>query len=197
MACASPASGPAPAALHQGVTYEVRSAGAPARGNPEAVVTIVEFADFRCHHCRSMLPVLSRVLAAYPDDVRHVFLHFPVVSAESGRAAVAAVAAERQDRFWEMHDFLFQLQGQRLDEEVLREWARQQGLDVERFSADLRRDELVERVQADLAEANRLGLRGTPAYFVNGVYLPGTRSFESFRQLVEAELRRAPALRPL
>ncbi len=180
------------------MTYRVETAAdAPARGPSGAVVTIVEFADFRCHHCRGMLPVLDRVLAAYPDDVRHVFMHFPVVSVESGRAAVAALAAGRQGRFWEMHDFLFQLQRQPLDEEILRARARELGLDVERFSADLRRDELVERVQADLAEARRLGLRGTPASFVNGVYLPGTRSFETFQQLIEAEIRRAPALRPL
>lgn len=162
--------------------------GGPARGPAGAPVTIVEFADFRCPHCRSMLPVLERVLAAYPDDVRLVFAHLPVVSEESGRAAVAAVAAGNQGAFWEMHDFLFQLQRQPLDEELLREKARQLGLDADRFSLDLRSPESLAVVEADLAEANRLGLRATPTFFVNGQLLEGTRSFETFRQLIEAEL---------
>lgn len=179
------------------MVYQVDTADAPARGPASALVTIVEFADFRCAHCRSMLPVVERLLAAYPEDVRHVFMHFPVVSVESGRAAVAALAAERQGAFWPMHDFLFRLQGQPLREEVLRARAEELGLDVERFSEDLRRDELVTRVEADLAEARRLGLRGTPAYFVNGTYLPGTRGFETFRQLIEVELARDRGLRPL
>jgi protein-disulfide isomerase len=171
---------------------EVRIEGAPVRGAPAARVTIVEFADFRCPYCARMQPVLARVLAAYPHDVRLVFVHFPVVSPDSSRAAIAAAAAGRQGRFWEMHDFLFGLGGRPLEEEVLVARAAELGLDVERFSADLRSPDLVAAVESDLAEAKRLGLRGTPAFFVNGVYLPGTRDFETFRRLIEDELARPP-----
>jgi protein-disulfide isomerase len=185
-ACAS--GGPRPAPPPRVFTSDEIPTGGPARGPADAPVTIVEFADFRCPHCRSMLPVLERVRAAYPDEVRLVFAHLPVVSEESGRAAVAAVAAGNQGAFWEMHDFLFQLQGQPLDEELLREKARQLGLDPDRFSRDLRSPQTLAVVDADVAAANRLGLRATPTFFVNGELLEGTRSFETFRQLIEAEL---------
>lgn len=161
----------------------------PSRGPADAPVTIVEFADFRCPHCRTMLPVLDRVLAAYPNDVRLVFVHMPVVSAESGRAAVAAVAAERQGAFWEMHDFLFELQRQPLEEELLRGVVLRLGLDADRFSLDLRSEASVLEVEADLAAAEQLGVRATPAYLVNGRLLEGTQPFEVFRQLIEAELK--------
>lgn len=160
------------------------------RGPAEASVTLVEFADFRCPHCAHMQPVLARVLASYPRDVRLVFVHFPVVSPDSGRAAIAALAAGRQGRFWEMHDFLFELGDRPLDEELLAARAHELGLDVGRFSLDLRSPDLARAVESDLAEAKRLGLRGTPAFFVNGVYLPGTRSFETFRRRIDAELER-------
>ena len=168
----------------------------PSRGPADAPVTIVEFADFRCPHCRNMLPVLDRVLAAYPNDVRLVFVHLPLVSAESGRAAVAAVAAEHQGAFWEMHDFLFELQRQPLDEELLRGVVLRLGLDADRYSLDLRSDASVEEVEADLAAAEQMGIRGTPAYLVNGRLLEGTQPFGVFRQLIEAELEMA-APRPL
>ena len=138
-----------------------------------------------------MLPVLDRVLAAYPNDVRLVFVHLPVVSAESGRAAVAAVAAERQGAFWEMHDFLFELQRQPLEEELLRGVVQRLGLDADRLSLDLRSPASVERVEADMAAAERLGVNGTPAYLVGGLLLRGTQPFEVFQQLIEAELELA------
>jgi protein-disulfide isomerase len=185
-ACAGGASRPASRA--RVFAPEEIPTGGPARGPADAPVTIVEFADFRCPHCRSMEPVLERVLAAYPDQVRLVFAHLPVVSEESGRAAVAAVAAGNQGAFWEMHDFLFQLQRQPLDEELLREKARQLGLDADRFSLDLRSPESLAVVEADVAAANRLGLRATPTFIVNGQLVEGTRSFETFRQLIESEL---------
>lgn len=185
--CAAPGSSRPPQVFE---ADEVPSSG-PARGPDDAPVTIVEFADFRCIYCRKMLPVLQRVLAAYPNDVRLVFLHLPVVSDDSGRAAVAAVAAGRQGAFWPMHDFLFQLQGQPLDEEVLREGARELGLDPERFSRDLRSPEALAVVEQDVAAATRLGVRATPTFFVNGRMLEGTRSFDSLRQLIEEELKMA------
>jgi len=154
-------------------------------------VTIVEFADFRCSYCRHTLHVLDRVLSTYPENVRLVFVHFPVVSDASSRAAVAAVAAQRQGRFWEMHDFLFRQQGIPLRMEAVLGEARSLGLDEERFASDLRDAEVIAVVQADFDEARRVGLRGTPAFFVNGRRLRGSRSFEAFRSAIDAELSRS------
>lgn len=187
-AAACAAGGSPSAGLPRVVELDELPSGGPARGPADAPVTIVEFGDFRCPHCRSVQPVLRQVLEAYPNDVRLVYAHLPVVSPESGRAAVAAVAAWRQGRFWEMHDFLFALQRQPIDEEILRGRAIQLGMDADRFRLDLRSPDSVAAVEADLAAANRLGVQATPSFFVNGHFLEGAQPFDVFRQLIEAEL---------
>jgi protein-disulfide isomerase len=171
--------------------FEVDAAGAPARGPEDAPVRIVEFGDFRCRYCRGMLPILERVRAAYPKRVRIAYMHLPVVSQTSARAAIAAVAAQRQGAFWPMHDRLFALQGENLSEALLLAHVSDLGLDPSRFSADLRSPEVEAVVRADLAEAERIGIRGTPAFFVNGRYLPGAQSYGSLVRAIERELEPA------
>lgn len=175
----------------KGEVFEIDAAGAPARGPEDAPVLIVEFGDFRCRYCRKMLPILDRVRSVYPERVRIAYMHLPVVSQTSARAAIAAVAAQRQGAFWPMHDRLFALQGETLTEVLLRVHVRDLGLDAERFSADLRSPEVEAVVRGDLAEASRIGIRGTPAFFVNGRYLPGAQSYESLARAIERELARA------
>ena len=174
-----------------GEVFEIDAAGAPARGPEDAPVLIVEFGDFRCRYCRKMLPSLDRVRSVYPERVRIAYMHLPVVSQTSARAAIAAVAAQRQGAFWPMHDRLFALQGETLTEVLLRVHVRDLGLDAERFSADLRSPEVEAVVRGDLAEASRIGIRGTPAFFVNGRYLPGAQSYELLARAIERELARA------
>jgi protein-disulfide isomerase len=135
-----------------------------------------------------MLPVLDRIRETYPEEVRVLYKHFPVVSEASWRAAIAAAAAQRQGRFWEMHDLLFELRGQPLTEPLLRGRLRDLGIDADRFSADLRSPEVEAVVRADLAEADRIGLSETPAFFVNGRYLRGAQSFEALRRVIDREL---------
>jgi protein-disulfide isomerase len=139
-----------------------------------------------------MPPVLARLLAAYPDDLRLVFKHMPVTAEDSGRAAIAAEAAHRQGRFWAMHDLLFELQGRPLHEPELLRRAAALGLDAERLAADLRSEAVVERVRADLAEAERLKIAGTPAFFVNGRYRSGAQSYASLSRLIDEELAGVP-----
>ncbi len=175
----------------EGEVFEIDAAGAPARGPWDAPVLIVEFGDFRCRYCKKMLPILDRVRSAYPERVRIAYMHLPVVSQTSARAAIAAVAAQRQGAFWPMHDRLFAMQGETLSEVLLLVHVRDLGLDPQRFAADLRSPEVEAVVRADLAEASRIGIRGTPAFFVNGRYLPGTQSYESLARAIERELARA------
>ena len=127
---------------------------------------------------------LRRLLAEYPEQVRLAFVHMPVVERDSGPAAVAAEAARRQGAFWGMHDALFALQGSPLRETDLRAAARELGLDVERFSADLRDRALLERVRADLAVVDRLGIEATPALLVNGLLYVGLLSSDDLRRLL-------------
>jgi len=150
-------------------------------------VTLFEFSDFRCPYCRRVQPALEKLLARHPDDVRLVFKHFPVVSPDSGRAAIAAVAAGWQGRFWEMHDALFALQGRPLSEQAVLAIAADLGLDVERYRADLRDPAAKALVEADARTGRNLGLRGTPAFLIDGRLLGGALPYESF----ESALRQA------
>lgn len=132
--------------------------------------------------------MVERVLATYPDTVRLAFIHFPVVSPDSGRAAIAAEAAREQNRFWAMHDALYTLQGRPLRETDVRNAAASLGLQLDRFSQDLRNPALVARVQADQDQARALGISATPSFAVNGRLVVGAVSYETLTALIDAEL---------
>lgn len=185
-ACRTPAT---PGA--EGPRVEIEVGDAPVRGPRDAPVTLIEFSDFRCPYCRRMEPILAKLLRHYPTELRLVFLYFPVVSPDSGRAAVAAEVAGWQGRFWEMHDALFALQGRPLREADLLDVAGQLGMDVERYRQDLRSPEALARVRADADRARQLGLRGTPAFFVNGRPLVGVQDYDALERIVADELRRS------
>jgi protein-disulfide isomerase len=177
--------GPDPNKIHQ-----VEIDGSPVRGAADGKVTIVEFSDFQCPYCGRVDPTLDRLLEEYPDDVRIVYKHLPLsFHANALPAAKAAVAAGMQGKFWEMHDALFANQKQ-LGEEKYLELARELGLDVEKFQADYKSAAVATEVAQDMNEARRLGVTGTPGFFVNGRFSSGAKPYESFKAMVEAELKR-------
>lgn len=140
----------------------------PSRGSPMAEITIVEFSDFECPYCGRAHPVLQQVLRDFEGRVRLIFKHFPLSSHPHAMpAARAAVAAGNQGKFWEMHDLLFEHQRQ-LEEEDLERYAEQLELDVERFVADMQAAATQQQIDADKEEGQRLGVDGTPSFFVNG-----------------------------
>jgi protein-disulfide isomerase len=142
--------------------------GRPVRGPADAAVTLVVFSDFECPHCGRAHPVLSELLRKHPAQLRMVFKHFPLPGHPHALdAARAAVAAQAQDKFWPMHDMLFDNQ-RALAEEQLREYAQTVGLDVERFDADRNAPETLAVVEADVEEGVKLGVQGTPTIFING-----------------------------
>ena len=149
---------------------------------------MIEFSDFRCPYCCRVQPTLATVLGRHPETVRLVFKHFPVVSPDSGRAAVAAVVAGWQGRFWEMHDALFALQDRPLTEAAVLAAAADLGLDVDRYRRDLRDPAALALVEADARSARRLGLQGTPTFFVNGRPLRGARSYDEFARAIAQAL---------
>lgn len=142
--------------------------GHPSRGAPMARVTIAIFSDFECPYCGRAHPVLEEVLRELEGDVRVVFFHYPLPAhPHAAAAARAAVAAERQGRFWEMHDVLFDHQLQLTDADLER-YATEIGLDLERFHADLASPEVAARVEADRAAGREVEIEGTPTLFING-----------------------------
>ena len=141
---------------------------APVRGAPMAAVTIVEFSDFECPHCRAAAPMLHRLIREFDGRLKLIFLHYPLDGHEHAvPAARAAVAAGAQGKFWEMHDLLFENQNA-LESEDFERYAEQIGLDVERFRRDFAAEETQARVDSDKAAGRAVDVHGTPTIFVNG-----------------------------
>jgi len=157
------------------------------RGPAEAPVTLVEYADFECPDCQASYPVIERVLASFADRMRFAFRHFPVVSRHprAQGAALAAEAAGRQGKFWEMHHRLFEARGA-LSPEDIRRQARELGLDLRRFEQDLADPELATQIHKAKLLGVRSGVNGTPTLFLNGLRLERAEP-----PVTEAELRAA------
>jgi protein-disulfide isomerase len=168
--------------------YTVNLAGAPALGPENAPVTVVEFSDFQCPFCARVGPTMKQLREAYPDKVRIVFKHLPLdFHQKAVPAALAAEAAARQGKFWEMHDKIFSDQKDMAPEKYA-VWAKELGLDVAKFERDRASAEVKARVDADKKEAAQLGATGTPSFYINGKYTSGAQPLEAFKSLVDAEL---------
>lgn len=143
--------------------------GSPEKGAPDAVVTIVEWADFECPACQAMSPVLDGLIDRFPGQVRLFYKNYPLKEKHphAEHAARASIAAGAQGKFWEMHHKLFNARG-KLEPTDIEEYARQLGLDVARFRADLTAPATIERLEKDVKQGEGLGLSGTPFILVNG-----------------------------
>jgi protein-disulfide isomerase len=168
--------------------YTVDSGSAPIRGGKDAQVTIVEFSDFQCPFCSRVNPTLAQINQTYGDKVKVAFKHLPLrIHPDAPAAHAAAESAHRQGKFWEMHDKIFANQRE-IKPDKLREYAKEIGLDLEKFDKDVVSPDVKKRVDSDSQEADKLGVSGTPAFFINGRYLSGAQPFESFKKLIDEEL---------
>jgi Na+/H+ antiporter NhaA len=139
------------------------------RGPVDAPLTLVEYGDFECPFCAKATGVARELRATLGDELRYVFRHLPLTDLHphAELAARASEAAARQGRFWDLHDLLFTRQDE-LEYEDLVGYAADLDLDVEQFVRDLEKDDVHDRVRADVASAESSGARGTPTFFVNG-----------------------------
>lgn len=160
---------------------------APVKGSLDAEVVIVEFADFQCPHCRTAAASLDEVAEEFGDDVAVVFKNFPLGSPVSDQAHRAAMAAHEQGRFWEMQKMIFDNQRQ-IDRSQLETFARQLGINYERWQADMESDEIEARIMRDRQEGIEAGVSGTPAIFINGQLHQGGFSVSALSQRVQQEL---------
>jgi protein-disulfide isomerase len=170
--------------------YDLPVGDSAIRGPEDAPVTIVEFSDYQCPFCARSEPLIKDVQKEYPDKVRFVYKHLPLVSIHSNAmgASQAAIAAGKQGKFWEMHDLLFANQ-RSLQSDKLKEYAQQLGLDVAKFEADMNSAEVKSAVQDDMNLSRKVGVRGTPTIFVNGK-LVENRSVDGFKQLIDPILEK-------
>lgn len=169
--------------------YKVPIGHAPVTGPADAPVTIVAWSDYACGYCNRVQATLDRLNRMYPGQLRWVHRTLPL-DEENTLAAEAALAAEAQGRFLPMNDRLYALFG-RVDRATVELIARELGLDMVRFRADLDSHAFRASVMADQADARTLGVLGTPTFFVNGRAVYGNQPLKAFVDLVDQELARA------
>ena len=166
----------------------------PTKGAAIPLVTIVEFSDFQCPFCSRLATTLDEIVGEYGPDVKLVFKQFPLaMHPQAEPAARAALAAQAQGKFWPMHDAIFANQ-RALTDEDLEGYAREAGLDVERWRKDFGSEELRQHVKQEMELGTKLGVRGTPVFYVNGRFFSGAQPTEEVRRIVEEELAAARTL---
>jgi len=180
-----------PSILDAAVTIPV--AGAPQRGPANAPITIVEFSDFQCPYCAAAVPQIDALLKDYPTQVKLIFKQFPLEShSHAAYAAAAALAAQKQGKFWQMHDAMFANRDNLTAQNILL-LAQNLGLDTKRFQSDLNSTEVRETIMRDVQDGDTAGVQGTPTIFINGQRYNGPIEVNTLKPILDAALKLAPA----
>ena len=194
---AAPAPVAAPPAQDPNAVVKVDAGNSPARGGTNAPVTIVMWSDFQCPFCSKVEPTVDTIREQYGQKVKFVWKNQPLPFHPNAMpAAKAAMAAYRQNKFWEMHDLLFHDQNA-LSDATYEKYAQQLGLDVPRWKKDMESPEVAAAIQADMAagSAPAVGANGTPTFFINGHKLVGAQPVDAFKQVIDAELAKKIAIK--
>jgi protein-disulfide isomerase len=160
-------------------------AEAPMKGNPSARITLVEFADYECPHCRRFQPVLHQILDEFRSDVKLYFKHYPLPQHNNARlAAEAAVAAQKQGKFWQFQDKLWDKSDELTPAEIEKA-AKDIGLDVAKFRQDMASEAVKARVQKDRSDGAAAGIEATPTLYINGREYTDGRDSDSLREWIK------------
>ena len=170
---------------------EVSVQGAPFKGGEKAAVTIVEFSDFHCPFCRQVVSTLAQLESRYGEKIKLVFRDFPIESLHPGatKSHEAARCANEQGKFWPYHDKLFARPSSSTPE-VFKALAKEVGLDAVAFESCLGSGKYLAAIKEDMEEGNRVGVSGTPAFFINGRQISGAQPLEAFTRVIDDELAR-------
>ena len=172
------------------LTAPVNEAVDHIKGPNTAKVTLVEYSDFQCPACAQYEPILRELASSFPNDLRIVYRHFPLIQIHANAlpSAIASEAAAKQGKFWEMHDILFDRQSQWADEvsteSLFTDYAVSLDLDKNKFIADLTANDTLGRVMIDKSSAEDAGLGGTPTFFLNGTEAQ-LRTLEEFKTAIQ------------
>jgi protein-disulfide isomerase len=168
----------------------VDTSGSPAQGPADARVTMVEFVDFECPFCgRYARDTLPQIRREYGNRIRYVSRQFPLdIHPDAPAAARAAVCAQEQGRYWQLHDLLFAHQ-EALGKRDLARYAREAGIEASPFASCLRSPAAQAIVQHDLEDGRRYGVTGTPAFFVDGRLISGAQPYAQFKAALDAALK--------
>jgi len=168
--------------LKENVTREDHIQGAEG-----AKVTLVEYGDYECSHCGAAYPVVKRLQKRFGESLRFVFRNFPLAEAHpmAEASAEATEYAATKDKFWQIHDGIYEHQTQ-LSTELLESLATQNGLDAKAMADALKEHTFQRQVKKDFMSGVRSGVNGTPAFFINGILFGGEANFETLAAAIEA-----------
>ncbi len=185
--------------IKEALTYEepwvkVDITGAPVKGPSTAPVTIVEYSEFQCPFCARSQATIRELKDKYGDKIRLAFLNYPISRhSHAKQAAIAALAANKQGMFWQYHDLLFQRQKDIRKDGFFDDIAKETGLDIARWKKDQQDPAIEEQIKKDLLQSRKVGVRGTPTFFINGYRLRGAKPTAFFEQIIDLELADASA----
>lgn len=164
------------------------------KGNPDALVTLIEYSDFQCPACATYYPMVNKLAEEMGEEVRVIYRHFPLSSIhpQAELAARAAEAAGQQDAFWAMHDKLFSNQSawsnQSDAKDIFINYAKDLNLNLEKFTSDMDNGDIKDAIKDDQRSGNQALVEGTPTLFLNGQKINNPRSYDKLRQAVRDEL---------
>ncbi|MBI4639711.1 MAG: thioredoxin domain-containing protein [Candidatus Tectomicrobia bacterium] len=159
----------------------------------DSPILIIEFSDFQCPFCGQVQPTLKEIFKHYSDQVSLVYRHFPLsIHPQAPKAGEASECAGDQGKFWEFHDYLFAHQNA-LEVPQLKAHAKAVGLDSLAFDQCLDSGKYASKLARDLVEGQRVGVSGTPAFYINGRKLIGSQPLERFKEIIDQELNQARA----
>jgi len=159
------------------------------QGNLNAAITLVEYGDFECPHCRRAHPFVKRLLKEKSKELHFVFRNFPLQESHPHAyvSAISAEAAGKQGKFWEMHDLIFENQD-KLNTHFLLSLAEGLGLDLIQFAKDSKSEEVQNKIEKDFESGIRSGVNGTPTFFLNGSpVLTYDETYESLLDAIQLE----------
>jgi protein-disulfide isomerase len=190
--CATTAGGGGPAAMEP--ASAMPRGDSPSRGTPGAPIRIIEFSDYQCPYSAKLQDTFTALLDAFPGEIELIYKHNPLSTHPEARgAAMAAIFAQDQGKFWQLHAALFE-NSQKLSQEELRRHAAAVGIDPAKLDAAFEDAKVKAQLYADSALAAKFGATSTPTYFINGRKLVGAQTLAQLSAEVEAERARVKML---
>lgn len=165
-------------------------------GPKDAAITIVEYSDFQCPYCSRGFQTINEVKKAYEGKIRFVFKHLPLDFHPRAMPAAKyfeAIARQSSEKAYKFHDYVFENQAELTSkgEAFLKDAAKKVGADLKKVEKDLADEKLMERINNDIAEAQKFGISGTPGFIINGVSLKGAYPFSDFKTIIDKHLASA------
>jgi protein-disulfide isomerase len=168
------------------------------KGNKDASVTFIEYLDFECEACAFYYPLIKQLAGEFKNEVRFVNRYFPLPGHQNGLpAALAVEAAGKQGKYWEMHNILLGNQKSWGEKKspgpaIFESYAKQIGLNMDQFKKDVNSPAVRDRVNRDKDSGTKLGISGTPTFYLNGEKLPNPRSVEDLKKTIQAAILKIP-----